>query len=157
MIDKEKLTSVVEKAIEGTDLYIVKCTVSPDNNIVVELDSDTLVDIDQCVAVTRAVEAAFDRETEDYELEVGSVGLTSPLTLPRQFRKNIGKDVEVLTADGRRLRGVLAGVESDSPLRFTLETTAKVRPEGAKRPVLQTVAETLGADDCKYVRPEIKF
>jgi len=63
--------------------------------------------IDDCVAVNDAVLAAFDRDIEDYELTVGSYGLTSPLLLPRQYRKHIGADVEVLTCAGNKLKGVL--------------------------------------------------
>ena len=56
MIDKALLTRSVEKAIENTDLFIVDIKVSPQNNIVVELDSPTSIDIDTCAAVTRAIE-----------------------------------------------------------------------------------------------------
>lgn len=79
MIDSQLLRDTVEKAIEGTDMFIVDIRVSKDNNIVVELDSDTSIDIDACARVTRKIESVFDRDVEDYELEVGSAGLTSPL------------------------------------------------------------------------------
>lgn len=157
MIDKTKLISTIEGALAGTDLFLVDCTVSADNVINVELDSDSSMDIDHCVAVTRAIESAFDRDAEDYELEVGSAGITSPLKLYRQFRKNIGTDVEILTKDGRKVRGTLSAAEDTDPVRFTITTTVKARPEGAKRPVLQQVEEAFSADMCKYVRPEIKF
>ena len=71
MIDKELLKASVEKAIEGTDLFIVDIKVSPQNEIVVELDSPGSIDIDTCAAVTRAIEKEFDRDVEDYELEEG--------------------------------------------------------------------------------------
>ena len=74
MIEKEAVKAVLEKAIEGTDLFVVDVSVDKSNRIVVEIDSDTVVDIDECVRLTRAVEAEFDRDVEDYELEIGSVG-----------------------------------------------------------------------------------
>ena len=64
MIDKTKLSECVERALEGSDLYIVDITVSPDNVIDVEIDGDSAVDIDACVKVNRAVEAEFDRDVE---------------------------------------------------------------------------------------------
>ena len=71
MIDKELLIKTVEQALEGTDMYTVDITVSPADVINVEIDSDTNVDIDTCARITRLIESVFDRDTEDYELEVG--------------------------------------------------------------------------------------
>ena len=103
MIDKELLVKTVEDAINGTELFVVDIAVKPDNNIVVELDSVNGVDIDTCVDITRRIESVFDRDVEDYQLEVGSAGLTSPFKVKSQYVKNIGNDVEVLTRDGRKL------------------------------------------------------
>ena len=58
--------------MEGTDLFLVDVRISKDNNIVVEIDSDTSVDIDECIRLNRLVESEFDRDEEDYELEIGS-------------------------------------------------------------------------------------
>ena len=70
--------------MEGTDLFLVDVRISKDNNIVVEIDSDTSVDIDECIRLNRLVESEFGRDEEDYELEIGSAGLTSPLRERRQ-------------------------------------------------------------------------
>lgn len=157
MIDKKILIETIEGALAGTDCYLVECKVSPDNTIEVEIDSDSSVDIDTCAAVNRAIEGAFDRDADDYSVEVGSAGITTPLKLRRQYLKNIGSPVEVLTKAGRKVRGTLVAVAEGEPLRFTLRTEEKVRPEGAKRPVVQNVDTEYAADDCKYVRPEIIF
>ena len=154
MIDKEKLRLTVEKAIEGTDIFLVDIKVSPDNNIVVEIDSKNGLDIDTCAEITRKIEADFDRETEDYELEVGSAGLTSPFKVKAQFDKNIGNDVEVVTRDGRKFDGRLVDVTETG---FTVEVSKKVKEPGKKRPVLTTVPETLTFDQAKTVKYLIKF
>ena len=120
MIDKELLKASVEKAIEGTDLFIVDIKVSPQNEIVVELDSPGSIDIDTCAAVTRAIEKEFDRDVEDYELEVGSAGLTSPFKVKEQYEKNLGNDIEVLTRDGRKLQGVLTDVTDEEMVRYLI-------------------------------------
>ena len=78
MIDKQLLTQTVEEAISGTDAFVVEVRVSPANEIVVEIDSPTGVDIDSCAAITRKIESVFDRDVEDYELEVGSAALQHP-------------------------------------------------------------------------------
>ena len=80
MIDKQLLKDTVEEAIAGTRLFLVDIAVKPGNNIIVELDSVDGIDIDSCVAVTKKIESVFDRDVEDYELEVGSAGLTSPFS-----------------------------------------------------------------------------
>ena len=55
MIDKSALTAVLERGMEGTDLFLVDVRISKDNNIVVEIDSDTSVDIDECIRLNRLV------------------------------------------------------------------------------------------------------
>lgn len=155
MIDKTLLTQTVEQAIEGSDIFLVDVRVSADNNIAVEIDSPRGIDIDTCAAITRQIEAVFDRDAEDYELEVGSAGLTAPFKVRGQYLKNIGNEVEVLTRDGRKLRGTLVEVADDG--RFTVEVPTKVRHEGAKRPVTEQVPQTFDPADCKSVTYVINF
>lgn len=132
MIDRQALRQFIESRLEGSDCFLVELSVGGDNNITVEIDSDSRVDIERCVELTREIEAEFDREVEDYSLEVGSSGITSPFKVLRQWRKNVGRDIEVLIAGGRKLRGTLRSAGDTS---FTLAVIEKVRHEGAKRPV----------------------
>lgn len=161
MIDKELLRQTVDDAMSGTDLFLVDIVVSPGNDITVEVDSATGVDIDACAAITRAIEAVFDRDVEDYSLEVGSAGLTSPMRVRGQYDKNVGNDVEILTRDGRKLRGTLvevaAGNVADTDVDFTIETSVKVKEPGAKRPVTKVEPIELNSNDCKYVKYDLKF
>lgn len=154
MIDKAKLTQVVEDAIKGTDMFPVDIRISADNRVVIELDSETGMDIDACAAVTRKIEAEFDRDVEDYELEVGSAGLTSPFKVKAQYMKNLGNEVEVVTRDGRKLQGVLASVGADD---FTLEVPTKVKHEGAKRPVIEQVHHVIAFENVKTAKYVINF
>lgn len=156
MIDKHLIADIVEQAVAGTDCFLVDVTVSPANVITVEIDSDTGVDIDTCAAITRRIEAEVDRDVEDYELEVGSAGLTSPFKVLRQYEKNVGNDVEVLTADGRKLHGVLASVSPDGS-EFTLTVRQKVKEPGKKRPVEVDTPVVIAVADTKYVKYLIKF
>lgn len=158
MIEAESIRTVAEEALQDTSLYIVDITVSPGNDIVIELDSDTDIDIDRCAALSRAVEAALDRDKEDFSLEVGSAGLTSPLRHIRQFGKYRGEDMEVLTADGRKLHGVLENAQAqDGDIIFDLRMTRKVKPEGAKRPVTEEFTQSLSLSGCKYIKPDLRF
>ena len=153
MIDKTALEQVINEALEGSKMFLVTLKVSKDNIIDVALDSDEDITIDDCVAVNDAVLAAFDRDDEDYELTVGSYGITSPFLLPRQYRKNVGYKVEVLTGDGRKLKGVLADADDEG---FVLTTTVKKKLEGKKRPELVEEQERFNYSDIKYTKNIIK-
>ena len=154
MIDRTALEQVINEALEGTKMFLVTLKVSKDNVIDVALDSEEDITIDDCVAVNDAVHEAFDRDVEDYELTVGSYGITSPLLLPRQYLKNVGCEVEVLTADGRKLKGTLAAADDNG---FTLSMTVKRRLEGKKRPELVEQQERFSYNDIKQTKNIIKI
>lgn len=132
MLDKTKLKDFIQSRLDGTDCFLTELDVTNDNVVRVEIDSDSRVDLDFCVELNRAIEQEFPSDEEDYELEVGSAGLTSPLKLPRQYRKYIGRDLEVYTAGGRKLTGMLREADEEG---ITLVVKVKKREEGAKRPI----------------------
>lgn len=154
MIDRNEIYRFVEKQLDGTGLFPVDVSVGKDNDIVVEIAGEEGVSIDTCIELTQAIEGAFDRDKEDYSLEVGSAGLTSPFKVPRQYAVNRGAKVEVLTVSGEKLHGVLGASDAEG---FELMLRRKLRPEGSKRPVEETFARRLGYDDVKYTRCEIEF
>ena len=154
MIDRQLLTSTVEEAIKDTALFIVEIKVTPDNSITVELDSPEGLDIDTCADITRKIESVFDRDAEDYSLEVGSAGLTSSFKVRGQYLKNIGNQVEVLTKAGVKLKGTLTAVGDDD---FTVYVSKKVKEPGAKRPVMIEEPVNMKMDDAKYVKYLIDF
>ena len=78
MILKEAINQVVEAYLDSSDYYLVDVKVSADNSISVEIDSFDGVSIDFCIELSRHIESQFDREVEDYELQVSSAGLTEP-------------------------------------------------------------------------------
>lgn len=156
MIDKELLTRTVAQAIDGTDIFPVDIRISPSNEIVVEIDSPEGIDIDTCAQITRKIESVFDREVEDYELEVGSAGLTAPFKVEGQYLKNLGNEVEVLTRSGEKFVGTLVEVGPGAET-FTVEVPVKVKPQGAKRPVVEMQPRQLTPAECKYVKYHINF
>ena len=155
-MDKEKLREFVESRLADTDYYLIDVRAEAGDRYVVEIDSDAGVDIDFCADLTRAIDEAFPRDegADDYELEVGSAGLTSPFKVHRQYLKNIGQEVEVLTADGRKLHGILREAGDDT---FAVEYTVKEKPEGAKRPVEVTRREEFPYGAVKRVQVDLKF
>lgn len=132
MIEKQEVISAVEKAIESTGLFIVDVTVDQtQKSIVVEIDSPDSIDIDACTALTRKIEEMLPAELEDYDLEVGSAGLTAPFRVRGQWEKNLGNEIELLTADGRKLEATLEAVGDDT---FTIAYSVKEKQPGCKRP-----------------------
>lgn len=156
MIEKQKIQELVDQAIEGTDVFVVDINVTPDNDITVELDAMTGVDLDFCALVSRRLNDALDRDVEDYSLEVGTASLSAPLKVKEQYDKHIGDEMDVLTRDGRKLKGTLTAV-SDDGSEFTLEVTRKVKEPGAKRPVMVAQPEQLKVADCKSVTYHFDF
>jgi len=156
MIDKTLLQQTVEQAVEGSDIFIVSVDVTADNVITVTIGSPSGVDLDRCVDITHRIESVFDRDVEDYELEVGSAGITSPLRVLPQFMMNIGKDVEVLTRDGRKLRGILSAVDPGLTA-ITVDVPTKVREPGEKRPKTVNIPTPLEMTNVKTVTPMLNF
>lgn len=154
MINAKEIENKVVELLGDGSAFLVGVTVAPDNTIVVTIDDDDRVDIEFCEKLHRDIETCFDREVEDYSLEVGSAGLTSPLVLPRQYQKSIGGEVEVLTKVGQKFYATLASADEES---FTVEVTKKVKPEGAKRKIEVVEEETYKYTDVKYVKNVITF
>lgn len=147
MIDKKIIVSLVEDFLAGSDDFLVEVSVSSDNEIVVEIDSDTYVDIETCCELNRFIEGNLSRDIEDYSLEVGSSGLTSPFKTIRQYRKNIGNEIEVL-AGGKKRFGILKSVGDDA---FTIELVSKQK--GNK----DVMEETFNYADVDYAKYNLKF
>lgn len=154
MIDKNIIKEIVAGEIESTDMFIVDINVTPDNRIIVELDARSPIDIDSCARITRAIEAALDRDAEDFELEVGSAGLTSPFKVKEQYIKNIGNDIDLLTRDGKKITGHLVEVNDDD---FIIEVSRKVKEPGAKRPSMITEPLTIAFDNVKKASYHLDF
>jgi ribosome maturation factor RimP len=154
MIEKDKVIQLVENKLASSDNYLVDVEVKPGNLIVVEIDNDEGISIDDCVALSRYLETQLDRDVEDYELEVGSAGLTSPFKVLRQYTKNTGNEVEVQLKSGVKMTGILKSADEQG-LVLTIEK--KVKPEGAKRKI--TVQEDLSYtfDEIKYTKQVIKI
>lgn len=93
---------------ERTDLFLVELKVSATNDIIVILDGDQGVSIQDCLDASRAVEFNMDREQEDFSLQVMSAGLSEPLVQSRQFKKNIGRELDILLENSEKVQGELA-------------------------------------------------
>ena len=154
MIDKNTVRSIVEEWLDGKEYFLVDIEVSPDDRIVVEIDHADGVWIEDCVELSRYIEDHLSRDEEDYELEVGSAGLGQPFKVAQQYHCFVGKEVEVLDADGKKYKGTLKSVDGND---FVVTTQEKVKVEGKKRPQLMDVDHTFQMDKVKYTKYLISF
>ncbi len=154
MISKELVKKLVDQWLDDKEYFLTDLTVSADNRIVVEIDHEEGVWIEDCVNLSRFIEDGLDRDAEDFELEVGSAGIGQPFKVRRQYDIHIGDDVEVLTAEGKKLVGVLDNVDETG---FTVVIEEKVKREGEKRPHIEEVEHRLDFDKIKWTKLHIDF
>jgi len=154
MISKDSIYQAVDQFLSATDYFLVDIKVTPDNRVLVEIDSFEGVTIEFCAELNRHIESQIDREIEDYELEVGSAGLTEPFKVLKQYEKNLGNEVETLTREGKKFTGVLTEVRENE---FVLEIEKSVKPEGAKRKMIVSENLTFPYEEIKTTKYLIRF
>jgi len=122
MTFKEKVSNLLEEGLlEKPSLFLVDLTISESYKITVTLDGDNGVNLQDCIDVSRVIENNLDREEQDFSLEVASAGVSTPLKLVRQYKKNIGRTLKVKTAT----ETIEAKLEAASEESITLSWTAR--------------------------------
>ncbi len=154
MISPEAVKEVLQSAIEEQGLFLVDIHVGASNNIKVEVDSYEGFNIDNCVKLNRVFEAAFDREVEDYALEVSSPGLDQPFRVWDQYKKNVGRELDIVLNNGEKRSGLLKDVSETS---ITLEKTERKKVEGKKKKELVTTTNEFVIEDIKKAFVKLSF
>lgn len=154
MIDKNAVKTIVEEWLQGNEYFLVDVSMEPDNRIVVEIDHADGVWIEDCAELSRYIQERLGAELDDYELEVGSAGIGQPFKVPEQYAIHIGKEVEVMTAEGKKVQGVLKSIDG---AEFVVTVKEKQRIEGKKRPVIVDVDKTFNMDNVKYTKYLLSF
>jgi ribosome maturation factor RimP len=154
MIGKETIYRLVEEKLATSANYVVDVLVKPDNRIIVEIDNDEAIRIDDCAELSRYLEANLDREIEDYELEVSSAGLTSPFKTLRQYKKNIGNEVELQLKSGHKQTGILQAADEKG---LTLSVKRQAQPQGSKRKKNVEEEQSYTFDEIKQTRYILRF
>lgn len=153
MIDKLKIAELVNEKLTD-DQFLVDVTVSSSNVIHIMVDSDTGISINQIVEISRYVESKLDREVEDFELSVFSAGLSEPFRLVRQYKKNIGTEIDVVLGLGQKLSGKLLSADEHG---IELEVTTKEKTEGSKKKELVTRVHKFDYQEIKEAKKILKF
>jgi ribosome maturation factor RimP len=138
----ESIRQMIGEILKDEPAYfLVDLRIKPINNIKVFLDGDSGITIEKCVQVNRKLykkleEAAFFPDG-DFSLEVSSAGLDEPLKSLRQYKKNIGRPVEVQFQDGTQKEGVLTEVNEEG---IVLEMASGGRSNGKLPPRKQEIS-----------------
>ena len=154
MITKETIKALVEEWLQRGDYVLVDIQMDGDERIVIEIDCADGVWIEDCADLSRFLQERVGDELGDYELEVGSAGLGQPFKVEQQYLNHVGDQVEVVTADGKKLTGTLKQVQGRI---FTVTTQEKQVPEGKKRPVKVDVDRDFSMDEVKSTRYLLAF
>lgn len=153
MILKEKIISLVEEKVSGTGIFIVDVSVSPSNKIIVLVDTLSGITIEECILISKFIENSFNRDVDDFELEVSSPGLSQPFKVYMQYVKNIGKNVTVLTSANQKLKGKLLAATDQG---IELETLVIKKNENKKK-ISETEIVKLSFDQIKSTKIVISF
>ena len=151
---KEKVTALLEEALkENESLFLIEFSITSDNKIRIIVDGDTGVTLQDCMNVSRAIEHNLDREEEDFSLEVMSAGAASPMIMARQYKKNIGRVLQV-RANEEFFEGTLTAVSEDT---ITIEWTAREpKPIGKGKITIQK-KQNIVFSDIKEAKVVLKF
>ena len=153
-MDVKEIIAVAEQALEGTDMFVVDYSITPDNTIELILDSDTSVSIDTCAMLNHAIGEKFNRDEEDYSLTVASAGIGEPLKQVRQYKKLIGQSVEVLLKSGIK---ILATLDEVSEEAITISYDEAVVVEGKKKKQMQRTTHTYSFDEIKWTKEYLDY
>lgn len=151
----KKIEDLLNLALEQyPNIFLVDLKISTDKSIKVILDGDKEVNVKDCINISRAIEGALDRDEEDFSLEVASAGVGSPLKFPRQYRKNLGRKLEVISTEGEKFEGELTHVKEDA---IELQWKQREPKPIGKGKVTVTKNKTLMFDEISQTKVMIKF
>lgn len=152
---KERVEELIESALEkNPSLFLIDLNITSDNQIRIMIDGDKGVSVEDCVAVSREIEHNLDREEQDFALTVMSAGLSEPLSMPRQYKKNIGRTLKIKTTSGEKFEGkVIAATDNSCTLTWSVR---EAKPVGKGKVTVQKEAE-LPYEDIMEAKVMITF
>ncbi|MEM6720252.1 MAG: ribosome assembly cofactor RimP [Bacteroidota bacterium] len=111
---KQKVTDLLQEVLEEeSSLFLISKEIKQGNKIVIVIDGDNGVTLNDCMKVSRHIEHNLDREEEDFSLEVYSAGISEGITHIRQYKKNVGRKLEVIVEDSSKVAGTLVAADDD--------------------------------------------
>jgi ribosome maturation factor RimP len=154
MLSKENIETTVKEAIQDTNTFLVEVKMTSDNKIFVYADTPNGMPIEECVRISKFIEAAYDRDEEDYELQVSSPGIDQPFKVIEQYQKHLEKEVRIVLKDGSTFDGIITDVAEEE---VTLKWEEKIKVPGQKKKEVKEEIEKIKIDDIASAKPIINF
>ena len=133
-IVKQKIAEWLQPLLEEKNLFLVDVRISMGRKIEIFADSDTGITIEECALISRLVESHLDGSglvPDNYILDSSSPGMTNGLKVPRQYKKRIGRVLEVDKNDGTHIDGTL--LEANDEQIKLQEIKAEVKKKDKKK------------------------
>lgn len=150
MIDKAEIEKISKDYLANSDNFLIDVTIKPGNKIFVFIDSETNVTIKECADLSRHIENHFDRDSEDFELNVSSAGVDQPFKDLRQYKKYLGKKVEIVLIEGLKFKGKLLSYDEKN-ISLELELSKKQKKEKLEQ------QRTFNFEEIKETKGDISF
>jgi ribosome maturation factor RimP len=154
LISKENIKRLADEHLKGTNIFVTGIKISSDNKINVFIDGDEGVTIKDCVGVSRAIEGNLDRAREDFALEVSSHGATTPLVMPRQYKKHIGRGFEIRLTNDEKVEGTLISFDEKE---LTLEYNERENKPVGKGKVTVVKQRRIYFNEIKESKIKLKY
>lgn len=155
MLKESIVKELIDNGLEERkDLFLIDLKISSDNKINVVIDGDNGVSVEDCIFISRAIEHNLDREEEDFSLEVTSAGATSPLSERRQYKKNVGRILQVKAKEQPKIEAILVDADDE---HVTLEWKAREPKPVGKGKITVNKQAKIAYDDILEAKVIIKF
>lgn len=127
LISKEHILSLAQAHLKDGPVFVTGIKIGSDNHINLFIDGDAGITINDCVTLSRAIEGSLDRDKEDFSLDVSSHGAATPLVMPRQYPKHMGRNFEIKLTDGTKAEGELIACNNEEiTLQYSLRENKPV-------------------------------
>lgn len=147
MITSTQIKTLFEQWQKDELVFLVDLSVKPGNKITILIDRIGGLNITDCVELSRFIEGNLDREKDDFELSVSSPGADAPFKVLKQYEKNIGRNVKIITKNEQTILGTLMKVEGNQ---------IEIAPEKSKKSKVE-VPNLIDINNIKEIRVIISF
>ncbi len=151
MITTALITSAIEEYTSETSMFLVQVSIGSGNSIHVTMDGDEGITIAECVSLSKFLEHRLDRDAEDFSLEVSSYGVGNPLLLPRQYIRNKGRKLQIMTQGDATLEGRIMEADEEG-VELELNPSGK---KGSEK--VATVRQRFSYDELKQAIVQVEF
>lgn len=151
MIEHQALQKVVEDVLETFGGFLVEIIISPSNQITVHADHPRGISLHELSLISKAIDENFDRDVEDFELEVSSPGMSNPIRVLKQYHRFLGRQIRVLKNSGEVIVATLKEADEEKITLIKIERVPKTIGKGK---VDQTTEWTLPFTEFKETRLE---